>query len=261
MSTQESTPAVEAAPTEAAAPVEAVEAPAVDTGAVEAPPAGTPEVPAGEAPPAAPEPPAWENPFSALDQSEVERAHRMYQAGQTEEGVIDLFIEAATTLGLSLEQVQALFGDPQEPAEEIDLDEPMTKGEWLEWQKQQAAVQQQTVQQQQIQVAAQAIDGVAKDLGLDPKDPSFQIVLNLGDQYLPDGSTDPKAVAEAVRRGHADYLVLIEKESKRVLEAKRAQAAAVPSAPAGAAAPAAEPPAEPMNVAEAIKAARKRLAG
>jgi hypothetical protein len=91
------------------------------------------------------------------------------------------------------------------------------------------------------------------------EDEATQLILTLGNQYLPEGNLDPAAIKAAVTRGHADYLAVVEKERKAYIAKKRKAAATVPSAPTGGAAPSTGAPAEPKDTAEAIKMARAKL--
>lgn len=246
-----SEPVVDSPVVEETPPVESVEPTDTASEAVES------DVPASPAPESPADP--YEE-FGGRDT--IEAAHRMYQAAQSEDGVIQLFLEAGRSLGLGLKEMETLFtsltGSGGEEAEEPDPDEPLTVGQWQKFQQEQ---QQREAERQATaarEAARQVVQATVADLGLDPKDPATKVVLQFGDQYLKD-DLSPEAVAAAVRRGHADYLAAVEQHSKAYLEKKRGQAASVPSAPSGAAAPAEPAPAEPQNVAEAIKIARKRL--
>lgn len=259
MSTQESAPAadpvVEAAPVvEAGEPVaeivEAVE-PVLET-AVEGEPVVT--EPVVEAP---------EDPFHVFGGKEtVEAAHRLYEASRTEDGVIQLFIEAGRSLGLGLKEIEALFTGQSaaaeaEPVEEIDPDEPLTIGAFQEMQRKQQEQAEAARQEAAHAAAKEAVRTTVEALGLDPADPATKVILQFGDNHLK-GDLSPENVAAAVRQGHADYQAQVERDARAYLEKKVAQGAAVPKAPAGT--PAAEPALEePKNTAEAIKLARKRL--
>src|SRR5690606_28567939 len=96
------------------------EAPETDT-APEAPETGTA--------PETPEPDA--DPFADFGGREaVEAAMRLYNAAATEDGIIQIFIEAGRTLGLTVEQMQRMFSDDpvpgsESPVPEFDPDEPL----------------------------------------------------------------------------------------------------------------------------------------
>lgn len=211
------------------------------------------------------------DPFAELgaDRATVEAALRMHQATQTEDGVIQLFIEAGKQLGLGLDKIEQLFtGEaPAAPAageEEYDYDKdpdrPLTVREFQELTAAQQQAYRQAQQAQQAEqaraAATQTVHSTVAELGLTMEDEATQVILTLGNKYLPPGTTDPAAVKSAVERGHADYLALVEKERKAYIASKRQAANGVPTAPAGGAAPSTPEPAEPSDTAEAIKRAR-----
>lgn len=199
-----------------------------------------------------------EDPFSEFGGREtIEAAHRLYQASQTDDGLTQIFIEAAKGLGLSLKDIQSLFegmaGPSDAEPEGPDPDEPITWAEFQrlqqEEQQRQAAAQAQAAQES----ARRAVQSAIKTLGLDPKDPSTELILRQGDKYV-NGDFSPENILEAVRKGQADFLATVQETHKKYLATKETKAA-VPSAPAGnPATPAPEP--EPQNVAEAIKRTR-----
>lgn len=228
--------------------------------------------------PEVPEEPGSADPYEEFGgRQTIEAAHRMYQAAQTEDGVIQLFLEAGKQLGVGLDKIEALFtGATPEPEGQggsggdagydydQDPDRPLTLREWQEHQRQQAEQQRQQAQQAQVaqarQAATDAIQEAVKDLGFTMEDKATKAILTLGNEYLEGkGIPDPKAAADAVRRGHADYLALIEQERQEYLSKKRQAGETVPKAPAGAAAPSSPPPAEPKDTAEAIRQAREKL--
>lgn len=207
-------------------------------------------------------PPAVVDPYEEFGGRErIEAAHRLYEASSTEDGVIQLFLESGRSLGLGLKEMQALFeslggvGDVPEPP---DPDEPMTRGEWQAAMEAERQAQAAREAEAQTNAARATVQRALTALSLDVKDPATQAILTHGDKYL-NGDLSEANVLNAIRRGQADYEVEIEKQARAYLAKKAAAQQNVPSAPAGAG-PAAEPPAEePKNVAEAIKAVRKRL--
>lgn len=253
MEIEASAPAPEAAPAEAIEPV------------VE-----TPEVPAiGELVDVETETATTEaaepaDPFQEFGGREtIEAAHRLYEASRTEDGVIQLFLEAGRSLGLGLKDMQALFeslgGEGTAPTPEgPDPDEPIT---WADFQAlQQKQAQEQAAREADAQQASAraAVQKALTDLKLDPADPATKIILEHGDKYV-NGDFSEANIANAVRRGHADFQAILEKKAQEYVQTKRQQATSVPSAPAGNAAPATPPAEEPKDVAAAIKAARKAL--
>jgi hypothetical protein len=99
-----------------------------------------------------------------------------------------------------------------------------------------------------------------KELDLDPANPSTQTILNMGDKYVGD-DLSAENVANAVRKGHADFIALVDARAKEYVASKAKVAETVPGSPAGAGAAGEPPAAEPRDVAEAIKMARKALRG
>lgn len=231
------------------------EAPAFEA---EAPAAGVPETP---------EPEAEADPFQDFGGREsVEAAMRLYQTAQTEDGVIQLWIEAGRTLGLTVEQMQRLWDEAPAPGAEqpeFDPDEPLTKAEWLEFQRQQQEAQQRAAweyQQAQARAAAtQTLHATIQELGLDMNDPATKDILAFGDRYFDRQNMNPENVREAVRRGHADYQAAIQRAQQQYVQQKKNTK--VPSSPSGASAPSTPPPDEPQNVAEAIKRFREKFGG
>jgi hypothetical protein len=189
---------------------------------------------------------------------------RLYEASRTDEGVVDLFIEAGRALGLTTEQMGALFNVELEKPEEIDPDQPLTVAQFQEFQRQQQeaaqAAQRQAYVQQVKAEASRALHASVQEIGLDMQNPATPYVLQLGDKYLPkDQPPTPDAVRNAVQRGWADYQVLTQQAQAKYVGDKKAQAASVPGAPAGSGAPASAAEPEPKNVAEASERFWKSL--
>jgi hypothetical protein len=249
------TPAPDAAP-EAAEPAPA---PAEDLGdlsdpALELDPV-EPTEPAEPVEDLTPEVPA--DPYEEFGGREsVEAAVRLHQAAQTDAGLVDIFLQAGRNLGFGLDQMRSLFGEvaPEEAPEE-DLDEPLTRGQFLEEQRKQQEAAQQAQAQAQETANRNALHEVVTELGISEED--RQVVLGMADNHLKDPT--PEGIKAAVRQGYADFQAKIERQAKEYLRSKRAQAAQVPSAPAGAAGSETNNLPEPKNTSEAIKIARQRL--
>lgn len=257
-----SEPVVEAPAVEAPAAVEP--AAEVQPGVVGAPENQEPNASVPEAPATTPSVPEAEDPFHEFGgREEIESAHRLWQATQTDDGVARLFFEAGQAMGLGLKEMQALFGGstPETPAaavDERDPDEPLT---WGEFQAMTQAQQQAEIERQATQIretAKATVQATVSDLGLDPADPSTKVVLQYADQHMKDDFS-PEAIKTAIRQGHADYQAAVQQSAEKYLQTKAAQADGVPSAPSGAAAPAEPAPSEPKNTAEAALIVRRRL--
>lgn len=218
--------------------------------------------PGAEAAPAAPvEPAPVADPFEEFGgRSDVEAAVRLWKASQTDQGVVDLFIEAGRSLGLSVQQMQTLFGggNQAEPEPE-DLDRPLTVAEFQEMQRKAQAQQAQQAQAATMEVARTAAAEELAALGLKAGSEEAQLVLTIGDKFLDKKHVTAEGVKNAIRRGHAEYQAQIDAKAKEYLLAKRQQAQGVPSSPAGAAAPSDGPASEPKDISEAIKLVRQRL--
>ena len=232
-------------------------------------PAGTPDPESGAGTPdpetGTPAPSTGDDPFSEYGgRDAVAKAIELHKATQTDEGIVQLFFEAGRSLGLGVKDIERLFaGEPAsgEPAEPEDLDRPLSVKEFKEMMAAQAN-QQSAAQKAQAEAAARnTVQKTITELGLKPGDETTRMVLEMGDRYLDKADLSPEAVANAVRRGHADYTALIDREAKAYLARKTATAASVPGAPSGASAPSAPPPEEPKDIAEAIRIARQRLRG
>lgn len=266
MTMQESTPVAEAAPEAVEAPAEPVAEAPVDTTPVEAP-----EAPEGTEPvdevtePAATEAPA--DPFADFGgKDEVEAAMRLWQATQTDDGLVSVFLEAGRNIGLSLDDMQKLFqagAGEQAPEEEIDLDEPVTRRELMEEQqrREQAAIQKEA---ERIHAEARtAVDSTMAELGItkeaDPDGKIRALVLTLGEKHFDQKNISAESAATAVRAGFSEYQALIEAQSQQYLKAKAEAAETVPQAPSGAGPTATPPEPEPQNVAEAARIVRRRL--
>lgn len=209
--------------------------------------------------------PVVEDPFAEFGgREEIEKARRLYEAASTEEGVIQLWIEAGRTLGLTVEQMQGLFGAQAQEPDPEELERPVTVAELRELERQRQEQQSRVYYEQQQQAmraqAGAAVHEAVKEIGLPGvDDPTAQIVLRLGDQYLDKRNPTPEAVRNAVRRGYADYQAEIQRQAQEYTRKKVTQAASVPGAPSGGQAPSTPPPAEPKNVEEAIQMFRERF--
>lgn len=184
----------------------------------------------------------------------------------TEDGVIDLFIETGRSLGLGVRELEALFAQTLAESNGTggggeDEEQLLTMREARELLNQELGQRDQRYEQGQqavrTQEARRVVSDVLGQLGVDEADAT--VILQLGDRYLPDGSLDPDQVAAAVRRGHADWLEVVEKRSQEYLRQKAAHADGVPKTPAGGAAPAPSAPEPPQSVDEAKARVRERL--
>jgi hypothetical protein len=196
----------------------------------------------------------------------VKAAVEYHKALQTEDGVWNTFFQTGRALGLGVREIEALFNsqggevapEPQGPAD----DDVMTYAEFKRMLEEQVLKPQQEQQRVQAeQVAHQTINSTIKELGVESQE-IREAILQLGDRYL-GNDISPANVAAAVKKGHADYLKLVEAERKKYLGEKREQQSTVPQAPRGgslSSAAAAPTEDEPKSVAEAIRRSRARRA-
>ena len=193
----------------------------------------------------------------------VEAAISWHKAAQTEDGVTQLFIEAGRSLGLSMEQMEALFPDPaaQGQGTEEDQDRPLTAKEVRELMDKEIRKPLEAQRQEATFAAArQTISETFKSLGVEDT-ATQQAILRLGDQHLDANDLSPTAVADAVRKGHESFQALVEANAQGYLKKKQEQAEATPKSPAGGASAGSTTQPEPQNVAEAIARVRAQLTG
>ena len=196
----------------------------------------------------------------------VEAAISWHKAAQTEDGVTQLFIEAGRSLGLSMEQMEALFPDPATPGvmpqgTEEDPDRPLTAKEVRELMDKEIRKPLEAQRQEATFAAArQTISETFKSLGVEDT-ATQQAILRLGDQHLDANDLSPTAVADAVRKGHESFQSLVAANAQGYLKKKQEQAEATPKSPAGGASAGSTTQPEPQNVAEAIARVRAQLTG
>lgn len=207
------------------------------------------------------------DPFAEFGGREtVEAAKAIYDATRNEDGVIKLFIEAGRSLGLGLNELEALFGKDVADAAADALDDaavdpatdpnrPMTFAEFQRLQAEQAAA---ATQEQATAAARSTVDATFTALGIADHD-TRMAVLQMGDKYLTDGALDPAAVKAAVERGAADFKALVEKNAKAYLSGKKEVASTLPKAPSGTGDLGAPAVSEPKSVEEASIRVREQL--
>lgn len=188
----------------------------------------------------------------------IERAHRIWQASQTREGLVDIFAEAGAHLGLSVEQLQAFFKEPApEDDPDYDPERPLTVKEFQDLQSKQAQEAAEKERARNREAGFKAAQATIAELGLKSDAEELVAIYQLGDKYLA-GDTSPESVSNAIKRGYADFQALIQKQHEAYLKRKQEVAASVPGAPSGGAPPAEPPAPEPQSVAEATKLAKAR---
>lgn len=194
----------------------------------------------------------------------VREAVGLQQAMQTEEGVIDLFIEAGRALGLGVREMEQLFGEGRaggggEGEEEEDDSRVLTLAEarrLLEEEVRGPLHAERMAEQEQA--ARKTVASTLKELGVDDQR-AMQAVLQFGDRYLPQQYTTDD-VAAAVRRGYEDWVSLMEEQGQKYRQKKAGQKQGVPKKPAGTSA--GVPPYEPpKDLDEAFDRVRQKMLG
>lgn len=198
---------------------------------------------------------------------DVNRALEIDRALKTEEGITGLFVQAGRALGLTPEQMDALFA-PAETApaevEEVDPDRVLTWKEAQElFQKQLAEAQTKTTaeqaQERQVEVARTTVNETLAALGV-TEQAEVEAVLAAGQRHLADGDFDPAHITAAVRKGFADYEKAARARAEKYLQGKITNAQTLPGS-IGANPPGGVELPEPQNVDEAKARARARLRG
>lgn len=248
-------------------------------------PASTPEpaappAPAPGAPPAAPVDPAA--PPAPVDygakvaewggEDRITRALAIDQALDTTEGQEALVIEHLRARGFDNTQIEAflhpapapgtpgvesvedLLKDPERVLTAAEISRVLTS-------RDEQAQARQTQQQAQAAILS-TIESTMVELKV--SDENRQTVLTLADRFLPTPGVvpnDSKVVAEAIRRGQAEFDRQVQEAAKAYVENKGAAHGAVPSPlPAGGTG-GGEPTPEPQNLQEASARARAAILG
>lgn len=170
------------------------------------------------------------------DPAELERAAQVYRGLQTEDGVVDMFIETARSMGFGVKEIEKfLSGEEAVPAavtqavaDEVDPDQPITLQDLdriiAERVDQPLA---QTRQEQAVVSAQQSISSFFQTQQIDEKDQKF--IRSLARDYLPDNDFNPTHIQAALERGLADFKSVQNGEMREVLKDKVRQGAKIPS--------------------------------
>jgi DNA-binding transcriptional MerR regulator len=198
---------------------------------------------AAQATPVEPEPVA--DPYADFGgRQQVEDAVALSRALSTEAGVRAMAVETLKALGLSPAQIEATLsgeqapsGAPQEPAPDPvfgDLadEDVVTVADvkrLLEQVKQEVKQPwEQAAEAQRQQAAGTAVDSTLAELGVSDPD-TAQLVLLEASRILPRDEWDPTRIAEAVRQGHAQLVVKLEKARENYVKGKVEKADALPT--------------------------------
>lgn len=212
-----------------------------------------------------------EDPFAPYGgPDEVKAAVDWYKRANDPEGALETFFALGRSMGLGVREIENLFyaqqgqqapAQPEPQAPGPADDDVMTYADFKKYMAEMQEQVQQPIQQlqrqQQFERAQQTVQSTIQQLGIED-DATKAAVLQLGDRYLGD-DLSPQNVANAVRRGHADFIALVQANADKYRKQKAAQAKSVPKAPKGGGPAGVEPEPEPRDIKEAIARARKKL--
>lgn len=208
----------------------------------------------------------WSRFGEDVNEDFVSQAVATQRALATEEGVTDYFVQAGLALGLTPDQMTALFDTPTPavdpnapPAGDPEPDKPLTREDILQLIKE-TAVDPAAAAQQASQ--AKVIQGVitGEMARLEVPDDERASVLRHADKYLKDGEEyEPEKAKEAIEKGYADYTKMVEAAAKRIFDRRAAEGETLPNPLSGGGSPGGEAEAEPKNTEEASARVRAKL--
>lgn len=196
---------------------------------------------------------------------EAKKAAEWAKQAQTEDGVIKLFIEAGTSLGLGFEQLEKLFDASDAQTAQTAIEGQPNDDDVVTWAEAKELLRKEVLepaeQREQQRILAHAKETVTASidaLKLETEKEK-QAVLALGQNYLPDGDFDPEHIRVAILKGHEDFIAARDRDREAYIAAKIAEREAVPSSTGAAGAPGGETPAEPESWEDAKARGRARL--
>lgn len=197
---------------------------------------------------AAPEP--WTPPEGLADKftewgvevNDLDSAVSIYQALQTEQGVIDMVVEGLRSLGFGVKDIEKFLREdgasPDEaaaraaaPAADATPDDeaiPTMADIKKLLQTEVIAPQREAQERAQVAAAQAAIGSFFDTQGVKDVE-TMEAVRGLAKRYLPDGDWDPAHIAVALEKGHADFEKIIETQGQAYLAKKAGDAAKVPT--------------------------------
>lgn len=227
----------------------------------------------GGAPPA---PPA-DDPFAEFGGIEQVRQYQAaVNAWGTEEGLTVAAVEALRGLGFETDVIESLFNwqeePPADPLADIDDDTPLTKADvqrlLVEQQRrfdQRVGQVEETFEEaqerQRFEQATHAAVGALQALGVN-NDADKQGVITLAQAYIAPDEWDPEVIANAVRRGHADWQSIVNARAEEYLRTKQGQRDSLPRNIGGVSTSPGEvgqPAARPKSLDDAIRAVREKM--
>lgn len=204
--------------------------------------------------------------YEGIDASEAKAALELTKRLQTDDGVIQMFIETGQALGLGFAELEAMFAKSDAETAAAVAEGAPADDDVLTWkearellQKEVLEPQQRAAQQAAIAQAHSAIDSTFKDLNV-TDETDRQAILALGQAHIQDGDFDPEHVRAAVRKGYELYEVRKTVAKEAYLAEKLAAGEGVPTNTGAAGAPGGqEPPPPPQSMDEAKARARAQL--
>lgn len=198
--------------------------------------------------------------------TEAQAAVELTKRLQTDDGVIQMFIETGQALGLGFAELEAMFAKSDEATATAAAEGAPADDDVLTWkearellQKEVLEPQQRAAQQAAIAQAHSAIDSTFKDLNV-TDETDRQAILALGQAHIQDGDFDPEHVRAAVRKGYELLEVRKTAAKEAYLAEKLAAGEGVPTNTGAAGAPGGqEPPPPPQNMDDAKARARAQL--
>lgn len=206
----------------------------------------------------------------------VSRALRVDDALQTRDGVTALAWEALRALGVGDKAIESLFGgdqpadDGQETIEDLlaDPDRVLTAAEIarvLEHRdtQREAKTAEERAFEEWKQTVDSTVDKALSDLKFDGDDETRQVVLTLGDKFLPVpgdvSKATPQQIAHAVRKGYDVWQGLVKAQAEAYVQSKADVHSKLPSPLPSGQGSGGEAPPEPQSIEEAKKAVRASL--
>lgn len=198
--------------------------------------------------------------------TEAQAAVELTKRLQTDDGVIQMFIETGQALGLGFAQLEAMFKESDEATATAAAETGPADDDVLTWAEARALLQKEVLEPQQraaeqaaLASARSTIDATFTDLGV-TDETDRQAILALGQSHIQDGDFDPEHVRAAVRKGYELLEVRKTAAKEAYLAEKLAAGEGVPTNTGAAGAPGGqEPPPAPKDMDEAKARARAQL--
>lgn len=200
------------------------------------------------------------------DLDAAKAAKEFYDRAQSDDGRVQLFIEAGQSLGLGYKEMEALFDQADAAAAASataatpDPDTVMTYAEFeAELAKRVIEPQQRAEQARIVEAARTTVFSTLDELKVEGQ-VERDAVLALGQKHIADNDFDPGRIRSAIHKGHQEFVAARTADREKYLKEKLETKELVPSATGGAGAAGGEAPPPPKDMDEAKARARARLA-